>query len=249
MKLPPILILMIIAGVIWPLQSEARTWSEKKFGKTFISIDRDLDRKRWHRVIKRGQKALPHCVALHSLSDTRCIILLRNINLSYSKIRRFNPNPEQIELAYTLAKAELGPSHMTTNISRDIYYNYALYKEDYAGAIPLALELLAVEETIRQDPWEILALVEQLYALYGLTEQWSKEEDQLKRLLSMTESLIGKDGEDYQAAALALAQNYCVQKKLEDFYILIKEHRLSIRCPQSNSKPPYPSANHIKRDY
>lgn len=230
MKSLPLFTLLITLMSVSPLHLEARTWSEQKFGKTFTSINRDLDRKRWIRVIDRSQAALPHCIALHTERDQRCIILLRNINLSYVRTRRLNPDSEQIRQAYVLAKDVLGVTHMTTNTSREIYYHYFLVKEDYASAIPLAIEILEVEEAGRKDRFEILARVEQLYALYGLTEQWVKEETTLRRLLIMTEELIGKDSEDYRAVATALSENYCIQKKWEKFFELVEENNLVIDC-------------------
>jgi hypothetical protein len=42
-----------------PAQSEAKPWSERKFDRTILSIDKDIRRKRWQSAIKRSQKALP----------------------------------------------------------------------------------------------------------------------------------------------------------------------------------------------
>ena len=69
--------------------SEAKVWSERKFEKTILKIDKDLNRKRWKTVIKRSQKALPQCVALYSERALTCIFILRNINQSYEKMHVF----------------------------------------------------------------------------------------------------------------------------------------------------------------
>lgn len=214
----------------WSGHAEARTWSAKKLDKAMVRIDRDFSKKRWDRVIKYSNKALPHCISRFSERDQRCIILLRNINQSYNETRRFNPDSKQIRQAYELAKPELGLTHRTTMISRDIYYRYLLYKEDYIKAIPLVQEMLMVEENGQQDQWEIYNRTEQLYALYGLTEQWQEEEAMLKNLLTMAETLIGKDSDSYREIVLALAENYCIQKKPDAILDLKRQTDLTVEC-------------------
>ena len=69
-------------------------------------------RKRWNSVIERSQKALRQCIALYSAQSPTCILVLKNINQSYEKIRTFNPQAEQIESAYRLSSNILGACDM-----------------------------------------------------------------------------------------------------------------------------------------
>jgi hypothetical protein len=129
-----------------------------------------MDRKRWNAVIERGQKTVSKCNALHSEQSAVCITLLRNINQSYEKTRRFNPNPDQIEKAYRFSSQVLGKSHFTTRTARDYYYKYLIFTEDYAAAIPLVLEIIELEELGANDDFQLMQRYNQLYALQGLVE-------------------------------------------------------------------------------
>ena len=88
-----------------------------------------------------------------------------------------------------------------------------LFEEHYLAAIPVLLEIIDVEQQSHNDDLVILARVEQLYALYGLAEKYGLEEETLMQLLDINEKLFGKDDEFYWITALALAENYCTQKK------------------------------------
>lgn len=207
-----------------------KVWSEKKLHKIIMRIDKDVRKKRWKRIITRGQEALVHCIQLYGEKDQRCINLLRNINTGYEKTRRFNDNTEQIKLAYTLALEELGTDHYSTILSRDYYYKYLIFHEKYLPAIPIVKEIIAAEKNKGNDRFKILASTTQLYALYGLTEQFELEEKTLLSLLQMTEELIGKEGEEYLAIAEALAENYCTQKKYHEFFDIVRREKLESRC-------------------
>jgi len=225
-----ITIFTAIIGLSVAAQAQGKTWSERKLSKTIVSIDKDLQRKRWEKVIKRSQEALGHCVLIHNQQHTRCITLLRNINSSYEKMRRFNPKPEQIKQAYVFAKNKLGEQHFSTAMSRNLYYKYLLFTEEYLLAIPLAHEIVTYEEKTNSDPIALLERQRQLYALYGLTEQFEYEERILAGLLSLTADLLGEGEEDYIEVALALAENYCVQKKYHEFFELVAAEKLDIKC-------------------
>jgi len=209
---------------------DAETWSEKKLEKSVISIDRDLNQKRWKKVIKRSQQALPHCTAIHSERHERCIVLLRNINLGYEKTHRFNPEPKQIEQAYKLSIEVLGKNHLSARMSRRYLYKYFLFSERYAEAIPLVNEIIDVEAAGENDPFKILERINQLYALQGILEHWPEEEAALLRLHAMTLEFIGEESQDFKAAGVALAENYCVQKKYHEFFELVKKQNLEVPC-------------------
>ena len=216
-------------------QSEARVWSERKFEKTILSIDKDLNRKRWKSVIKRSQKALPQCSALYTERALTCIFILRNINQSYEKIRKFNPQAEQIESAYRLSSNILGASHATSISARDYYYKYLIFNERYAEAIPLLMEIINLEKSRSNDDYQLMERYKQLYALEGLTENWPAEEAALIMVIRLAQEVLGKDSEDFAAGVEALAYNYCVQKKYYEYFQLINEQQLEIPC-LSNSR-------------
>jgi hypothetical protein len=212
--------------------SHAKVLDEKQLLAASLKINRDMDRKLWHRVIKKTPKLFDHCVKRMTEKDPRCITMLRNLNSSYAHLRKFNPNREHIVKAYQLSKSELGVNHFTTVMSRDLYYKKLLFEENYLLAIPLALEIIEAEKASNNDPFEILNRTEQLYALYGLTEQYDLEERALSSLLLMTEDLLGTDDEEYTKVAQALAENYCTQKKYFEFFQFAADKNLSLSCPQ-----------------
>ena len=216
--------------------SEARVWSERKFEKTILSIDKDLNRKRWKSVVKRSQKALPHCVALYTEHNLSCIFILRNINQSYEKMHLFNPDSKQIEKAYRLSSEVLGKTHFTTNSARDYYYKYLIFTESYAPAIPLLKEFIEIEKGTRNDAYQLMERYKQLYALEGLTENWPEEEAALTMVLKLARDVLGEESEDFKAAVEALAYNYCIQKKYYEYFELIKAEQQEVSCfAESNS--------------
>ena len=222
--------LLALLGLSFPIQSEARTWSERKFEKTILSIDKDLNRKRWQSVRERSQKALPHCVALYSERALTCIFILRNINQSYEKMYLFNPDSSQIEKAYRLSSEVLGKTHFTTNSARDYYYKYLIFNEQYAQAKPLLKEFIEIEQNTANDGYQLMERYKQLYALEGLTENWPAEEMALTMVLKLARDILGEDSEDFKAAVEALAYNYCTQKKYYEYFQLIKDQQQEITC-------------------
>ena len=224
------LTLLTVLGLGLSNQSEARAWSERKFEKTILSIDKDLNRKRWESVIERSQKAYPQCVALYSERALTCIFILRNINLSYEKMQRFNPDNSQIEKAYRLSSNVLGKTHTTTNSARDYYYKYLIFNERYAEAKPLLKEIIEIEINSTNDGYQLMERYKQLYALEGLTENWPAEEAALTMVLKLARDVLGEDSEDYKAAVEALAYNYCTQKKYYEYFQLIRDQQQEISC-------------------
>jgi len=211
-------------------QSEAKVWSERKFEKTILKIDKDLTRQRWQAVIKRGQKALPRCIALYSERALTCIFVLKNINLSYERMYIFNPDSSQIEKAYRLSSEVLGKTHFTTNSARDYYYKYLIFNELYAEAKPLLKEFIEIEKSSSNDAYQLMERYKQLYALEGLTENWPAEEAALTMVLKLARDVLGEDSEDFKAAVEALAYNYCTQKKYYEYFELIKKEQQEVSC-------------------
>lgn len=223
-------IILVLLGLGLPVQAEVKQWSERKFDKTILSIEKDIRRKRWEKAIERSQKALPQCRALYSEQATSCILILKNINQSYEKIRAFNPDKTQIEGAYSLSSEVLGPTHSTTNSARDYYYKYLIFNESYAAAIPLLMEIISLEKCRTNDAYQLMERYKQLYALEGLTENWPAEEAALTRVMSLAQQVLGRDSDDFRAAVEELAYNYCTQKKYYEYFELIREQQQEIAC-------------------
>lgn len=223
-------IILVLLALGLPVQAEVKQWSERKFDKTILSIDKDIRRKRWKKAIERSQKALPQCRALYSEQATSCILILKKINQSYEKTRAFNPDKTQIEGAYRLSSEILGPVHSTTKSARDYYYKYLIFNERYAEAIPLLMEIMGLEKSRTNDAYQLMERYKQLYALEGLTENWPAEEAALTEVMSLAERVLGRDSEDFRAAVKALAYNYCTQKKYYEYFELIREQQQEIAC-------------------
>jgi len=224
------MIALLLFALGFPAQSEAKVWSEKKFDKTVFSIEKDIRRKRWKRVIHRSQEALSQCVVLYSESSSSCILILKNINQSYEKIHIFNPDNQQIASAYRLASEVLGYTHSTTRSTRDYYYKYLIFSEKYIDAIPLLLEIIDLEKSGANDAYQLLERYNQLYALEGLTENWPAEEAALVKVVQLAQQVLGEDSEEFRAAVEALAYNYCAQRKYYKYFELIKQQQQEISC-------------------
>jgi len=238
------LIILVLCAQGFPAQGESKVWSERKFDRTILSIDKDIRRKRWEKVIERSQQAFPQCHALYSEQATSCILILKNINQSYEKIRAFNPDKAQIEGAYRLPSDVLGRAHSTTKSARDYYYKYLIFNEHYAEAIPLLMEIINLEKNGANDAYQLMERYKQLYALEGLTENWPAEEAALTKVMSLAQQVLGRESEDFKAAVEALAYNYCTQKKYYEYFELIRKQQQEIACfsaPNTtpNSSPLY----------
>ena len=221
----------LILALLWlPTQAEARPWSDKKLDKTILKIDHDLTRKKWASVISRSSKAIPQCIAKYSDQHKMCIVMLRNINHSYEETRRFNPNHEQIKSAYVLSSHVFGKTHSTTIKTRDYYYKYLIFTEDYRAAVPLVQEIIDIEEAGPNDDYRLMQRYNQLYALQGLVENWPAEEAALTVVLKLAKEVMGDDSEDVRAAAEALAHNYSIQNKFHEFFKLINAQNIEVPC-------------------
>jgi hypothetical protein len=223
-------IILVLLALCFPAQAEVEVWSERKFDKTILKIDKDIRRKRWAAAIERSQEALPNCIVLYTERSPSCILILKNINQSYEKLRTFNPNKTQIESAYRLSSEILGPAHPTTRSARDYYYKNLIFNEKYAEAIPLLMEIIHLEKNGANDAFQLMGRYNQLYALEGLTENWPAEEAALIMVLRLAQQVLGKDSEEFKAAVEALAHSYCAQKKYYEYFELIKEQQQEISC-------------------
>ena len=205
-------------------------WSGRQLDKALLEIDRNMDRGRWQRVVEDGTEALPQCIRLKTERSPACIGLLNKLNHALYHSGRFLENRARIEKAFSLAVEVLGQNHLTTRLARELYYRLLLAEERYTSAIDVLRDIIAAEKSRENDAFEIMNRTRQLYALYGLTGQYAREEDTLRSLLPMTDDLLGADTEDYRETARALAENLCSQQKYPEFFAFVREQGLDMRC-------------------
>jgi hypothetical protein len=106
-----------------------------------------------------------------------------------------------------LSAEVLGQTHYAIIATRDYYYKDLIFTENYAAAVPLVEEIIAIEEAGANDDYRLMQRYNQLYALQGLIENWPAEEAALTVVLRLATEVMGEDSKDVRAAAEALAHN------------------------------------------
>ncbi|WP_339860435.1 hypothetical protein [Paremcibacter congregatus] len=221
------LLLFISTG---PVSAGENVWTEKKLGQIILKADRAAQHNKWSRAIRYGEQMLTASRILDTENNYRYISLLKNLNRYYDKAGRITEAADRIKTGYMLSKRHLGLSHPTSLTSRNLYYKLLISLENYADAIPLIQENITVSQAEPPDPFRVLFYTEQLALLYSLTHRYEEEEATLIRLLDLNKKILGdKTSEDHKII-LSLAQNYCRQKKLNDFKELITTHQLKFYC-------------------
>ena len=205
-------------------------WTEERLHKLILKTGKAVRKQQWKTAIRHGEKALKGCLELTNERDPRCITLMRNNSLAYHRTGQRQQNAEQITRSYQIAYTELGERHYTTTITRDIYYHLLMDQERYEEIIPLVKTFIAIERSMNNDEFKILEWEIMLYAMYKVTEQQEQQEPTLLRMLELTEKLIGADSDDFQRVAITLAETYCAQEKLHDFFTFARQHKLDMRC-------------------
>jgi len=222
--------LLLFVFFVYPVDADEAHWTEKKLGTVIIKADNAARKKKWARAIKFGEQMLIGSNTLDKHSDARYINLLKNLNKYYYKATRLNEISPRVIEAYQLSKEHLGPEHNTTIMSRNLYYKLLTMNKKYQQAIPLVLENISIFEKRKKEEYRLIHYLKQLYSLYGLTDQFEKEEETLLKLLETNRRSFGNDDEDNIKIILSLAQNYCHQKKLDEFNQLITSHHLKYYC-------------------
>ncbi len=205
-------------------------WTEKKLGKVILKADKAAQHKKWSYAIKFGEQMLDGSKILDKQSDARYVNLLKTLNVYYDKAGRLKEVGPRVVTAYMLSKKHLGPTHETTFMSRTLYYKLQIFKMDYAGAIPLVLENIALLKENEKNSVRLIHYLKQLYSLYGLTGELEREEKALIEFLAINSRFFGDDDEDNKVAILILAQNYCRQKESDKFNQLTTSHGLKYSC-------------------
>lgn len=205
-------------------------WTEEKLGKVILKADKAARQKKWGRAIKYGEQMLEGASALNQISDARYINLLKTLNRYYDKTGRLDDVTPRVRQAYILSQKHLGAGHETTMMSRLLYYKLRISHKDYRGAIPLVLENISILGKNEQDDYRRLHYLKQLYSLYGITGQLEKEEKTLLHYLDLSTQLLGENDEDNAKVIWVLVQNYCRQRKFDEFEKLIASHNLKYFC-------------------
>jgi len=221
---------LLLVFFVYPVNADETRWTEKKLGTAIIKADNAARKKKWSRAIKFGEQMLVGSNALNQHNDARYINLLKNLNIYYYKANRLKEIAPRVIKAYQLSKKYLGPKHNTTIICRNLYYKLLTMNKDYQQAISLVLENISIVEKRKKEDYRLIHYLKQLYSLYGLTGQFKKEEKTLLKLLKTNRQSFGNDDEDNIKIILNLAQNYCRQRKLDEFNQLITSHRLKYYC-------------------
>ena len=220
----------LLASLTYPVVGEETNWTEKKLGKIILKADKAAHKKRWARAIKYGEKMLQGSAALDQKSDARYINLLKNLNQYYNKSKKLNHVSLRVKTAYLLSQKHLGSDHKTTRTSRKLYYKYLVSQKAYQAALPLVLESISIAGTTRDEDIKKLHYIKQLYSLYRLTGQLEKEERTLLHFMELDKRLFESSDEDNIKVIINLANNYCHQKKIDEFNALMKAHNLKYKC-------------------
>lgn len=221
------LLLLLLTQTVMAVETD---WTEKKLGKVTIKAERAARLQKWTLAINYGEKTLEGYAALYEQSDAKYIGQLQNINRYYDKAGRLPEVPERVKKGYELATINLGSSHVTTMMSRILYYKLNIINNDYKRAIPLVLEDISLVGKGEQEDYRKLHYLKQLYSLYGLSAQYEKEEEVLLQYLELNSRWFGNEDEDSNLVIKMLAQNHCRRKLHDKFRNLIEKYGLRYVC-------------------
>jgi hypothetical protein len=225
-----LLIILFNHSVIDHVFADQISWTEKKLGKTVLKADKAARQKKWSRAIKYGEEVLLGVQALNKKGDARYINQLKNLNKYYDHAKRLSEVEPRVKEAYILSKKYLGLAHKTTRESRTLLYKILISNKNYPDVIPLVLENISILGESEAEKYRHLHYLKQLYSLYGMTGQVKKEEKTLLEFLEFDKRVFGSSGKDNILIVLNLANNYCKQKKIEEFNELMKTYSLKYKC-------------------
>ncbi len=227
----PLLVLVLLSHIFSSQPyAFAADWTEKKLGKVSMLAAKAASKKRWSRAIKYGEQTLEGSAALDKPDDARYLGFLKNLNRYYDKSGRLQEVAPRVKNAYSLSMKHLGVAHPTTKVSRILLYKLHISYQNYKDAIPLVLENIAVLEKGKAGDYNHHQYLKQLYSLYSMAGQLELEEKTLIEFLELDKRLYGSSDKDNIKIIQNLAFNYCRQKKLKEFYQLIKRHQLLFTC-------------------
>lgn len=210
-------------------------WTEKKYHRQANKADKAFHRKQWPAAIKLGESTLNGCLSLFMETDPRCITQMKKNIVAYAKTDSLLQHPREITRGYRLAKQELGTTHSATVSTRFYYHQLLREQERYLALIPVVVEIIASEKALQNDEFSILEWEILLYGLYVVEEKQDKLIPTVKRIMAITERIIGVDSENFRRAAMALADNYCTEKMYNEFFEITGKYRLDNKCLTRNS--------------
>ena len=209
-------------------------WTEKKYSRQTNKADKAFYRKQWKSAIQLGERTLEGCPALYVETDPRCITQMKKNIIAYAKTNTIKQHPREITRGYRLAKQELGLTHSATVSSR-FYYHKLLQEQDrYLELIPVVIEIIDAEKVLQNDEFRILEWEILLYGLYVVEQKQENIIPTLKRIMDITERIIGLESENFRRAATVLADNYCTEKKYNEFFETIAKYQLDNKCLTRN---------------
>lgn len=225
-----LLIILLNHPVIDRVSAGQSSWTEKKLGKAVLKADKAARQRKWSKAIKYGEQVLLGVQALNKKGDARYINQLKNINKYYDHAKRLLEVEQRVKEAYILSQKHLGAAHKTTRESRTLLYKILISNKSYLDVIPLVLENISILGKSEAENYRHLHYLKQLYSLYGMTGQLNKEEKTLLEFLEFDKRVFGSSGKDNILIILNLANNYCRQKKIGEFYELMKTYSLKYKC-------------------
>ncbi|PCI47745.1 MAG: hypothetical protein COB49_06865 [Alphaproteobacteria bacterium] len=187
-------------------------------------------RKKWSQAIKYGERMLVGASALYPESDLGYINRLKTLNRYYDKAGRLLEVHDRITKAYRLTTKYIDPDHYSSKICRLLYYKLMIAEKKYARAIPPVQEYISLLGRNKGEMFKKLHYLTQLYSLYGLTDQFVKQEDILLKFITLNNQLLGQDDENTTKALVLLAKNYCRQGKHDQFKALQRKYNLPYTC-------------------
>ena len=229
--------ILIAPGLSWAEGKAPRSlfdwstqWSERKYHRRANQADKAFYRKQWQSAIKLGESALQGCLTLFATTDPRCITQMNKNVVAYAKTGSLKQHADEISQTYTLALQVLGPIHSTTVSSRFYYHKLLLEQDRYLELIPVVIETIEAERALQNDEFRILEWEILLYGLYVVENQSERQIPTLKRIMAITERIIGVDSENFRRAATVLADQYCMDKLYNEFFALTARYQLDNKC-------------------
>ena len=189
-----------------------------------------FDSGEWTHSISSDELALNACRTQFSENNPLCINIMKNNALAYQQAGVIYENAEKIERAYRIALSQLGPTHYSTIITREIFYQLTTIEKRYSETIPLVIAFIHHERINNNDRHKILDWFIELYDLYEKTNQMQYEEPTLESIVSLTEKKYGIESNNFKQSVSALARCYCGQKKHTALNALKDKYSLEINC-------------------
>jgi len=213
-----------------PIRALTQADSISKFESLILDSENAYKAGKWTQSIALGESALKVCHLRLSVTNPRCIYIMKNNSLAYEQAGELIEHADEIERAYRVSLLQFGPFHHFTNKTREIFYQLTVKQKRYSETIPIVIALIHQERTNANNKQEILNKFIELHALYKITDQVQYEVPTLESIATLTKQVIGTETDEYKQATIALAECYCRQKDYTKFDILISRYSLDISC-------------------